>query len=312
MPKRIERKSMANRKGQKNKGGIRHGYEGPRAKKSLGQNFLVDEQIIEEILDGALIDSDDLVIEIGPGRGALTAGAAKRCRRLVAVELDEDMVPFLDRVLAGHDNATVLHDDFLKVDLAALIAGEKEKDKNLAGVKIIGNIPYYITTPILMKVLGDKSLPTVDSLTVMMQKEVADRLAASPGEKAYGELTVVVQYYCDVYPVADVPRTCFRPVPNVDSRVLRLAFRKEQRIKPADDQVFFTCVKAAFSKRRKTLLNCFTGLFGMDKEQIKEEFAACGMDGTRRGETLTIEEFALLGDHFAKLPRGGGGETPES
>jgi 16S rRNA (adenine1518-N6/adenine1519-N6)-dimethyltransferase len=205
----------------------------------------------------------------------------------------------LDAALATKADVEVVLADILKVDLTALINEQKEKDPQITGAALIGNLPYYITTPIIMKVL-EEAVP-VRSLTVMMQKEVADRILAKPGTKAYGALSVAVQYYCTVEKVADAPRQCFHPQPKVDSVVLRLDRREEKAAAPIDESLFFLCIRAGFSKRRKTLLNCFTGMFGMDKEEIAHELTAAGIDPSRRGETLTIEEYAALADHFAAL-----------
>jgi 16S rRNA (adenine1518-N6/adenine1519-N6)-dimethyltransferase len=205
----------------------------------------------------------------------------------------------LDKALATKADVEVVLADILKVDLTALINEQREKDPQIAGATLIGNLPYYITTPIIMKVL-EEAVP-VRSLTVMMQKEVADRILAEPGTKAYGALSVAVQYYCTVEKVADAPRQCFHPQPKVDSVVLRLDRREEKAAAPIDESLFFLCIRAGFSKRRKTLLNCFTGMFGLDKEEIARELTAAGIDPSRRGETLTIEEYAALADHFAAL-----------
>ena len=297
--------------------------------KSLGQNFLRDQNVVAAIVDGAELGEDDLCIEIGPGTGALTGMAAKRARHLVAIELDrhvlghlrrelarqglsmyvdepaaaapqgEEAGAALDAALATKADVEVVLADILKVDLTALINEQKEKDPQITGAALIGNLPYYITTPIIMKVL-EEAVP-VRSLTVMMQKEVADRILAKPGTKAYGALSVAVQYYCTVEKVADAPRQCFHPQPKVDSVVLRLDRREEKAAAPIDESLFFLCIRAGFSKRRKTLLNCFTGMFGMDKEETARELAAAGIDPSRRGETLTIEEYAALADHFAAL-----------
>ena len=322
-----------------NKGKKPHTTDKVRPIKSLGQNFLRDENVIAAIVEGAEIGENDLCIEIGPGTGALTTMAAKAARHLVAIELDRHVLGHLRKALAreglsmyvdesmaenagGADAAApaddahaagaaldaalttnadveVLLTDILKVDLTALIDAQKEKDPGIAGAVLIGNLPYYITTPIIMKVL-EEAVP-VKSLTVMMQKEVADRILAAPGTKAYGALSVAVQYYCTVSKVADAPRHCFHPQPKVDSVVLRLDRREEKAAAPIDEALFFLCIRTGFSKRRKTLLNCFTGIFGLDKDETARELAAAGIDPARRGETLTISEYAALADHFSAL-----------
>ena len=324
-----------------NKGKKPHTTDKVRPIKSLGQNFLRDENVIAAIVEGAEIGENDLCIEIGPGTGALTTMAAKAARHLVAIELDRHVLGHLRKALAreglsmyvdesmaekaGDDAASgaapaddahaagaaldaalttnadveVLLTDILKVDLTALIADQKAKDPGIAGAVLIGNLPYYITTPIIMKVL-EEAVP-VKSLTVMMQKEVADRILAAPGTKAYGALSVAVQYYCTVSKVADAPRHCFHPQPKVDSVVLRLDRREEKAAAPIDEALFFLCIRTGFSKRRKTLLNCFTGIFGLDKDETARELTAAGIDPARRGETLTISEYAALADHFSAL-----------
>ena len=325
-----------------NKGKKPHTTDKVRPIKSLGQNFLRDENVIAAIVEGAEIGENDLCIEIGPGTGALTTMAAKAARHLVAIELDRhvlghlrkalareglsmyvdesmaekagdadaapDATPAddahaagaaLDAALTTNADVEVLLTDILKVDLTALIADQKAKDPGIAGAVLIGNLPYYITTPIIMKVL-EEAVP-VKSLTVMMQKEVADRILAAPGTKAYGALSVAVQYYCTVSKVADAPRHCFHPQPKVDSVVLRLDRREEKAAAPIDEALFFLCIRTGFSKRRKTLLNCFTGIFGLDKDETARELTAAGIDPARRGETLTISEYAALADHFSAL-----------
>lgn len=271
---------------------IRDRY-GFKFSKSLGQNFLIDKNIIDKIIDGAGIGADDTVIEIGPGIGVITAEAAKRAKKVIAVEIDRSLIPILEETLSEFDNVTVLNRDVLKVDISELTAGECPQN-----IKIMGNLPYYITTPIIMKLLEEQV--KADSITVMMQKEVADRIKASPGSKAYGALSVTVQYYCSVEKVADVPKGVFIPQPKVDSTVLKLNLRNEKPVKPADEKVFFNCVKAAFSQRRKTLLNSMQTLQGVSKELIREVLEASGIQTNRRAETLTIEEFAKIANEVDK------------
>lgn len=271
---------------------IRDRY-GFKFSKSLGQNFLIDKNIIDKIIDGAGIGADDTVIEIGPGIGVITAEAAKRAKKVIAVEIDRSLIPILEETLSEFDNVTILNRDVLKVDISELTAGECPQN-----IKIMGNLPYYITTPIIMKLLEEQV--KADSITVMMQKEVADRIKASPGSKAYGALSVTVQYYCSVEKVADVPKGVFIPQPKVDSTVLKLNLRNEKPVKPADEKVFFNCVKAAFSQRRKTLLNSMQTLQGVSKELIREVLEASGIQTNRRAETLTIEEFAKIANEVDK------------
>jgi len=261
--------------------------------KSLGQNFLTDKNIIDKIVDGAQIGPEDTVIEIGPGVGVITAEAAQQAKQVIAIEIDKTLIPILDKTLGEFDNVKVVNEDVLKLDINALIEEEGAK-----GVKIMGNLPYYITTPIIMKILEEEV--KADSITIMMQKEVADRIKAMPGNKIYGALSVAVQYYCTVEKVADVPRNVFVPQPNVDSVVLRLNIRDEKPVEVADRKLFFDCVKAGFGQRRKTLLNSLQGVKGVDKNMVIESLAAAGIDQSRRAETLSIEEFGKIANEVYK------------
>ena len=264
----------------------RYGF---RLSKSLGQNFLTDKNIIDRIVEGAAIKEDDLVIEIGPGIGVITREAAMAAKKVIAVEIDKKLIPILNETLADCSNVEILNEDILKTDVNALIEGCGE---SISGVKIIGNLPYYITTPIIMKLLEEGV--RADSITVMMQKEVADRIKASPGTKAYGALSVAVQYYCNAEAVVDVPKEVFVPQPKVDSTVLRLSIREQSPVVLYDRDVFFRCVKAGFGQRRKTLLNSLMGIEGITKEDVMEALGAVGIDSVRRAETLDLEEFAKL------------------
>lgn len=269
---------------------IREKY-GFKLTKSLGQNFLTDKFVIEDIIDGSDISEEDLVIEIGPGIGVITYEAAQIAKKVIAVEIDKNLIPILKETLGEFDNVEVVNKDILKTDVNELIGDEKR-------VKIIGNLPYYITTPIIMKLLEDKV--NADSITIMMQKEVADRIKAKPGTKAYGALSIAVQYYCSIEKVTDVPRTSFVPNPNVDSEVLKLNILKEKPVKVMDEELFFKVVRASFNMRRKTLNNSLMGVEGVDKEIVKLSLEASGIDPIRRGETLSIEEFARLADEIKK------------
>ena len=211
----------------------RHNF---KLSKSLGQNFITDRNVLEQIIEGADIGPEDLVIEIGPGIGVLTAEAAERAARVVAVEIDEKLIPILKETLGGFDNVRILNRDILKTDLKEIIREEAEGGTFTGDVRIIGNLPYYITTPIIMKLL-EEAVPAA-SITIMMQKEVADRIRSGPGTKSYGAISVGVQYYCDVNKVASVPRDVFIPQPKVDSTVLNLVPLKEKRIQAADEKVF--------------------------------------------------------------------------
>lgn len=263
---------------------------GFRFSKSLGQNFLTDKNVIDQITEGAEISKDDLVIEIGPGIGVLTQAAAEKAGKVVSVEIDRDLIEIMKFTLDGLDNVKIINDNILKTDLAEVIRQEKGE---LAGMKVLGNLPYYITTPIIMKLLEEK--PGVDSITVMMQKEVADRLIAGPGSKVYGAASVSVQYYSEVTRIADVSRTSFMPQPKVDSAVLRLDIREEPAVHPVSERHFFGVVRAAFSQKRKTLLNSL-GATGAPKEEIREALREAGIDEKRRAETLSLDDFARVSD----------------
>ena len=262
---------------------------GFRLSKSLGQNFLTDKHIIDEIIESAQIGPEDLVMEIGPGIGVITMEAAEKAKKVIAVEIDKNLIPILKETLKDYDNIEIINKDILKTDVNGLIDGCKEK---FAGVKILGNLPYYITTPIIMKLLEDGV--KADSITIMMQKEVADRIKALPGTKAYGALSVAVQYYCTAEAVVNVPKEVFMPQPKVDSTVLRLCIRKEKPVILEDRDMFFRCVKAGFGQRRKTLLNSLMGIDNITKDIVRDALEKAGIDPSRRAETLNLEEFAKL------------------
>ena len=262
---------------------------GFRLSKSLGQNFLTDKNIIDEIIESAQIGPEDLVMEIGPGIGVITMEAAEKAKKVIAVEIDKNLIPILKETLKDYDNVEIINKDILKTDVNGLIDGCKEK---FAGVKILGNLPYYITTPIIMKLLEDGV--KADSITIMMQKEVADRIKALPGTKAYGALCVAVQYYCTAEAVVNVPKEVFMPQPKVDSTVLRLCIRKEKPVILEDRDMFFRCVKAGFGQRRKTLLNSLMGIDNITKDIVRDALEKAGIDPSRRAETLNLEEFAKL------------------
>lgn len=265
--------------------------------KNLGQNFITDRNVLEKIADGARIESDDLVIEIGPGIGVLTAEAAERAGRVCAVEIDKRLIPILNDTLAEYDNIEIINRDILKTDIKELIIEQKEMHGIKGGVHIIGNLPYYITTPIIMKIL-EEGVPA-DSITVMMQKEVADRIRSGPGSRVYGAISVAVQYYCQVEKVADVPKEVFMPRPKVDSTVLNLIPVQEKEIDLLDEKIFFRCVKAGFAQRRKTILNSLASAGGVEKEKVRNILTAAGIDPGRRAETLTVEEFGRLANEVA-------------
>ena len=271
----------------------RYGF---KLSKSLGQNFLTDKNIIDRIVESAGIGPEDLVIEIGPGIGVITREAAEYAKKVVAVEIDSNLIPILEETLGDCDNVEVVNRDILKTDVNEII---RNCGENLSGVKVIGNLPYYITTPIIMKLLEDGV--NADSITIMMQKEVADRIKAAPGTKAYGALSVAVQYYCTVEAVVNVPKDVFVPQPKVDSTVLRLRIMEEKSVELADRDVFFSCVKAGFGQRRKTLLNSLMGVENITKEEVNQALAAAGIDPSRRAETLNLEEFARLSNEIYSM-----------
>ena len=260
--------------------------------KSLGQNFLIDENILTKIVEGAGVSKEDVVLEIGPGIGTLTQALADRAKKVMAIEIDKALLPILEETLGQFSNVKVIHGDILKLDILPVIKGIEGK------IKVIANLPYYVTTPIIMKFLEEK-IP-LTNMVVMIQKEVADRMQAKPGTKDYGSLSVAVQYYCEPKIIARVPRSVFIPQPNVESTVIRLDVLKEPRVSVRDEKLMFEIVRAAFGKRRKTLLNALTGsTLGLEKEKVREALKRSGIAEERRGETLTIEEFANLSDNFS-------------
>ena len=263
--------------------------------KSLGQNFLIDDNVIDRILEGARLSETDRIIEVGPGIGTLTREMGKVAENVVAIEIDKTLIPILKETLADLDNVEVVNEDILKVDVQGLI----NEKLNGGPVKLVANLPYYITTPIVMKFL-EEDIPVTD-IVVMVQKEVADRMNAKPSTKDYGALSVAVQYYCDTEIVAKAPRHMFVPQPNVDSIVIGLHVRDEKKYVVDNEDIFFKTVKASFGQRRKTLLNSLGGLGFLSKDQIKEALKAANIDEKRRGETLSIDEFAKLSNEINKF-----------
>ena len=263
--------------------------------KSLGQNFLIDTNVIDRILEGARVQEGDYVIEVGPGIGTLTKEMGRTAEKVVAIEIDKTLIPILEETLADFPNIEVINQDILKVDVETLV-----KEKLDGGpVKLIANLPYYITTPIVMKFL-EEDIPVTD-IVVMVQKEVADRMNAKPNTKDYGALSVAVQYYCDTEIVAKAPRHMFMPQPNVDSTVIGLHVREEKKYNVDNEDIFFKTVKASFGQRRKTLLNSLGGLGFLSKDQIKVALQEANIDEKRRGETLSIEEFASLSNAVNRI-----------
>lgn len=259
--------------------------------KTLGQNFLVDDKVIEDLVNGAEITSQDFVIEIGPGVGTLTREILKKAKRVTAIEIDRDLIPILVEELKDFDNFQLMHKDALKIDYNEII-GEETK------VKLVANLPYYLTTPIIARLLNGKY--DFESLTVMIQKEVADRIHAKPSTKEYGSLSLLVQYYCDTTVIRTVSPTCFLPRPKVESIVIRLDRLSKPRVKVNNEDLFFKVIRSSFNMRRKTLPNGLKVL-GFSKELIEQAFNASNIDVMRRGETLSIEEFAMLANNIDEL-----------
>ena len=269
----------------------RHGFT---FKKSFGQNFLTDTNILQKIVDTAEIDDQVNVIEIGPGIGALTEFLAERAAQVMAFEIDHRLVPILADTLRDFDNVTVVNEDILKVDLAQHIQNFKNPD---LPIKVVANLPYYITTPILMHLI-ESGIP-FSEFVVMMQKEVADRISAKPNTKAYGSLSIAVQYYMTAKVAFIVPRTVFVPAPNVDSAILKMVRRPEPAVAVTDEKFFFKVSKASFTHRRKTLWNNLTGYFGKTeevKDKLTKALDQAGLSPSVRGEALGLEEFASLAD----------------
>ncbi len=264
--------------------------------KALGQNFLTDDGILDEIIGAACLDSNTNVLEIGPGAGALTLRLAPRAKKVVAVELDTSLIPMLTESLAEYANTKIINNDILKVDLKKLIDEEFNGEK----VRVVANLPYYITTPIIMKLLEEN--PGFESIIVMVQKEVADRLAAAPGGKNCGAITYSVNYYCEAQKVVDVPPEAFVPAPKVWSSVIKLNLRDNPPVECADVKHLFELIKAAFLMRRKTFINCVSGsnVINCDKETLRSILTDLGISETIRGEALTLTEFAKISNMIIK------------
>lgn len=267
----------------------KHGFA---FQKKFGQNFLIDAHVLDKIIAAAGVTADDMVLEIGPGIGTMTQYLAERARQVTAVEIDTNLIPILKETLSDYDNVTVINEDILKVDIKKL-AEEYNAGKP---IKVVANLPYYITTPIIMG-LFESGVP-IDNITVMVQKEVADRMQVGPGSKDYGALSLAVQYYAEPYIVANVPPNCFIPRPNVGSAVIRLTRHQTPPVEVKDRELMFKLIRASFNQRRKTLLNGLNNSpeLSFGKEQIAAAIEQLGVPAAVRGEALTLEQFARLSD----------------
>ncbi len=269
---------------------------GINANKSLGQNFLIDDEVVSKIVERANITNEDLVIEIGPGLGTLTNELLKKAKKVIVVELDERMIKILKDRFSLYDNIEIINQDILKVNLNDIISKEK-KEIGIKNAKVVANLPYYITTPIIMKLLEGKS--DIETITVMIQKEVADRLCETPGGKLSGAITYSIYYYAEAEKVLKVPNTSFIPAPEVDSEVIKLRIRKEPPIKVKDEEKLFKIIKYAFMQRRKTLINALSqcDIF-KNKEEIKNILERLEISEKIRGEALTMQDFANIANNM--------------
>lgn len=265
--------------------------------KKFGQNFLIDGHVLNKIITSSEISKDDVVIEIGPGIGSLTQQLAENAKHVIAVEIDKKLIPILEDTLSDYDNITIINEDILKVDLVKLV---KEKNDNKP-IKVVANLPYYITTPIIMG-LFEQNVPIL-SITVMVQKEVAERMRAEPSTKDYGALTLAIKYYCDPYIVANVPPNCFIPRPKIGSAVIKLTKHLEPPVQVDNVKLLFRIIRASFNQRRKTLINGLSNnLDGMfEKTDIRQAIENIGLQSNIRGEALSLEEFSKLTNELNKL-----------
>lgn len=269
---------------------------GIKANKSLGQNFLIEDEVISRIVENANITNEDLVIEIGPGLGTLTNELIKKAKKVIAVELDDKMIQILQDRFSLYDNIEIINQDILKVNLNEIISKEKQ-EIGIKNAKIVANLPYYITTPIIMKLLEEKT--DIETITVMIQKEVADRLCETPGGKQSGAITYTIYYYAEAEKVLKVPNTSFIPAPEVDSEVIKLKIRKNPPIQVKDEEKLFKIIKYAFMQRRKTLINALSQSdINKSKEEIKNILESLGIKETIRGEALTIQDFADISNNI--------------
>ena len=265
--------------------------------KKFGQNFLIDTHVLEKIIAAAGVTKDDCVLEIGPGIGTMTQYLAESARHVIAVEIDQNLIPILKDTLSAYENVTVINKDILKVDIQALA----QEYNGGRPIKVVANLPYYITTPIIMG-LFESNVP-IDNITVMVQKEVADRMQVGPGTKDYGALSLAVQYYAEPYIVANVPPNCFMPRPNVGSAVIRLTRHQTPPVTTKDPKLMFALIRASFNQRRKTLQNGLNNSpdISFTKEQIAAAIESLGLPVAVRGKALTLEQFAALSDYFSNL-----------
>ena len=283
---------MATLRNRKNTAEIIQKYQFDFRKK-YGQNFLVDNHILDKIVEAADITCEDCILEIGPGIGTLTQRLAEEAGEVVAVEIDKNLIPILDETLADYDNVTILNEDILKVDIHKIAARHGGKP-----LKVVANLPYYITTPIIMA-LFESGVPLI-SVTVMVQKEVADRMRVKPGTKEYGALSLAVQYYAIPEIITKVPASCFMPRPNVDSAVIRLIRYEKPPVEVQDEEWLFAVIRASFNQRRKTLANGLAnaGNLGVNRQQVENTLTDMGLSASIRGETLTLEQFAELSNRL--------------
>ncbi|MDE5933638.1 MAG: 16S rRNA (adenine(1518)-N(6)/adenine(1519)-N(6))-dimethyltransferase RsmA [Lachnospiraceae bacterium] len=262
--------------------------------KKFGQNFLIDGNILEKIVDAAQVTENDCVLEIGPGIGTMTQYLAERAKTVIAVEIDKNLIPILQETLSPYENVKVIHEDILKVDIDRIV----QEENHGKPIKVAANLPYYITTPIIMALFENHI--ALQSITIMVQKEVADRMQAAPGTKDYGALSLAVRYYAKPEVVMKVPASCFMPRPNVDSAVIRLTRYEIPPVKVEEEAWLFAVIRASFNQRRKTLLNGLAnaGNLGISKEKIAEIIEKMNLPPTVRGETLTLEQFAELSNYL--------------
>ena len=268
--------------------------------KKFGQNFLIDTHVLDKIIQAAEITKEDMVLEIGPGIGTMTQYLAESAGKVIAVEIDRNLIPILSETLSGYENVRIINEDVLKVDIRELA----ERENGGRPIKVVANLPYYITTPIIMG-LFESHVP-VESITVMVQKEVAQRMQTGPGNKNYGALSLAVQFYAKPYIVANVPPNCFMPRPKVGSAVIRLTRHEKPPVDVADEKLMFDIIRAAFNQRRKTLYNALrnSGKFESSDEMIADAIAQLGKGADVRGETLTLEEFARLSNDIQTRQKG--------